>query len=230
MDTARYGNASSSSCCTLLLFSSNVFPPPSAICSHVQDNGAYYYYQTEPGKNYEDTLIDVKLYADKVGIPYRYVLLDSWWYFKGTNSGVSRWDAMPSIFPHGLEYLYNATNWPQQLHNRYWAANTSYAKQNGGPWNFIIDNDAGIALPTDPAFWDDLLTTKRDSGMIMYEQDWLDVQFGKPSKLKFNGFLTVTDRTPQLQSSATLARTWMMQMGEAAARAGVTIQGFDASV
>lgn len=173
------------------------------------DNGAYYYYQTEPGLNYEDTLIGVRQYADAAGIPYRYVLLDSWWYFKGTNSGVATWDAMPSIFPHGLEYLYNVTNWPQQLHNRYWASNTTYAKQNGGKWDFLIDQTGDIALPLDPAFWDMLLTTKRDTGMIMYEQDWLDVQF---------------DRTPQLQSSATLARDWMMQMGSAAARAGVTMQ------
>lgn len=43
--------------------------------------GAYYYYQTEDGipgkfgdgKNYEDTLIDVKKYADANAIPYKYV-------------------------------------------------------------------------------------------------------------------------------------------------------------
>ena len=60
----------------------------------------------------------MKSYADRVSIPYRHVLLDSWWYFKGANGGVSTWDAMPSVFPHGLEYLYNATGWVQQLHNR----------------------------------------------------------------------------------------------------------------
>ena len=38
------------------------------------------YYQTEPNKNYEDTLLDVKAYADNVSIPYRYILLDSWWW------------------------------------------------------------------------------------------------------------------------------------------------------
>jgi len=43
------------------------------------DNGAFYYYVTEEGKNYEDTLIDVKRYAEAVHIPYHYVLLDSWW-------------------------------------------------------------------------------------------------------------------------------------------------------
>ncbi len=88
-----------------------------------------------------------------MGIPYTNILLDSWWYFKGTAAGVSRWDPMPSVFPHGLEYLFNATGWVQQLHNRYWSANTTYAKQNGGKWDFLID-DNGFALPLDPGFWD----------------------------------------------------------------------------
>jgi hypothetical protein len=42
------------------------------------DNGAYYYYNTVPGLNYQDTLIEVKKYADAQQIPYAYVLIDSW--------------------------------------------------------------------------------------------------------------------------------------------------------
>ena len=52
------------------------------------DNGAYYYYNTEPDTDYGQTLVSVKKYADRVGIPYSYVLLDSWWYYKGQNGGV----------------------------------------------------------------------------------------------------------------------------------------------
>lgn len=33
--------------------------------------GAYYYYLTEKNKTYEDTIIDVKAYADEMNIPYR---------------------------------------------------------------------------------------------------------------------------------------------------------------
>jgi hypothetical protein len=43
------------------------------------DNGAYYYYNTVPGMNYQDTLIEVKKYSDEQQIPYAYVLLDSWY-------------------------------------------------------------------------------------------------------------------------------------------------------
>eukprot|EP00052_Salpingoeca_macrocollata_P034590 m.12039 g.12039 ORF g.12039 m.12039 type:complete len:746 (-) comp6683_c0_seq1:50-2287(-) len=171
------------------------------------DNGAYYYYQTEPNKNYEDTLIDVYNYAKAQGIPYRYILLDSWWYFKGKHDGVTTWDPMPDVFPHGLEYLYNVTGWSQQLHNRYWSADNTYAKQNGGQYDFIIQGEKGV--PTEQRFWDDLMLAKKKTGMFMYEQDWLDVEF---------------DDVPVLQTSATLARQWMLQMGEAARRNGVTFQ------
>lgn len=91
---------------------------------------AFYYYQTEdhqpgkrgppytPGKTYEETLIDVKAYADQEGIPYKYVLLDSWWYYQGEGSGVTNWIGRPDIFPHGNDYLRNATGWPIMGHNR----------------------------------------------------------------------------------------------------------------
>ncbi|EDQ89592.1 uncharacterized protein MONBRDRAFT_36925, partial [Monosiga brevicollis MX1] len=141
------------------------------------DNGAYYYYQTENNKTYEDTLLDVYDYAQQESIPYRYILLDSWWYYKGPHNGVTVWDAMPSIFPHGLEYFFNKTGWYQQLHNRYWSAETPYAKQNGGEYDFLIDESSQYAVPTEQAFWDQLMLDKRRSGMINYEQDWLDDEY-----------------------------------------------------
>jgi hypothetical protein len=49
-------------------------------------SGAFYYYHTVLNKTYEDTMIDVKAYADSVGIPYRHWLADSWWYYKGAHA------------------------------------------------------------------------------------------------------------------------------------------------
>lgn len=46
--------------------------------------------------------------------------IDSWWYFKGDGNGVKNWTAMPSVFPHGIGYVYNMTGWPVLAHNRYW--------------------------------------------------------------------------------------------------------------
>lgn len=175
------------------------------------DNGAYYYYKTEDNKNYEQTIIDVKTYADKEKIPYRHWLMDSWWYFKGDGNGVKNWTAMPKIFPHGIEYVHDATKWPIVAHNRYWSDNTDYAKQNGGKWDFILEPNShkGLAFPLQQEFWDWLLSDAKKWGLAVYEQDWLYNEFSE-----MNCTL----------SSAILGRQWLMQMGTAAAKNNLTVQ------
>jgi hypothetical protein len=49
---------------------------------YTTDNGAYYYYNTEPGKNYQDTILDLHAYMESMKIPIRWVLYDSWFYLK----------------------------------------------------------------------------------------------------------------------------------------------------
>lgn len=174
------------------------------------DNGAYYYYHTEAGKNYEETIIDVRADAEHRGLPYKYVLLDSWWYYQGCDNGcgVVAWDARPDIFPDGLSGLQSKTRWPYQLHNKYWDAKTTYAKQNGGRFEFVCDGDA-MCLPVEQAFWNELIANKSAAGMFMYEQDWQWIQF---------------NRTKQLHEDPTLGHMWMMQMNTAAATHNVTMQ------
>ena len=89
-------------------------------CRYWTDNGACYYYYSGNYDNYEDALEDVKKDADQKEIPYRYVQLDSWWYFKGRGDGVKNWTAMPSVFPNGIQSLQQKTQWPIVAHNRYW--------------------------------------------------------------------------------------------------------------
>ncbi|XP_070576646.1 uncharacterized protein [Ptychodera flava] len=173
------------------------------------DNGAYYYYKTESKKNYEDTVIDVKSHSDKIGIPYRYLQIDSWWYYKGELGGAKNWTAKPSIFPHGLVYVSDKVDLPIQAHNRWWASDTTYAKQNGGKFNFIIEADNGYGLPMDDEFWNYLLKSSREWGLIVYEQDWLDQQFG-------NMRATTSD--------VKVGRTWLLQMGRGASKNDMTIQ------
>lgn len=174
------------------------------------DNGAYYYYQTEPNKTYEQTLLDVKAYADSENLPYQYVLLDSWWYYKGEGGGVATWNARPDVFPNGLPSFYEKTGWTGMLHNRYWSTDTPYAKQNGGQYNFVIDNSS-VCVPDDQDFWNDLIANKTTNGqkMFMYEQDWLDVEF---------------DRSLWLHENISAAQLWMHQMNAGCTNSNVTIQ------
>lgn len=175
------------------------------------DNGAYYYYNTVPGLNYEETMISVKKYADEVGLPYRYVLLDSWWYFKGEDGGVTNWTARPDIFPNGIEAVYKSTGWLVQAHNRWWSPYNTYATQNGGQYLFDIDNIKNGSVPLEQKFWDDLLSIPTSNwGLRVYEQDWLYNEF----------YVYVSD----LLKSVSLGRTWLLQMGLAAEKNGLTIQ------
>lgn len=79
---------------------------------------AYYYYLTEEGKSYEETLVDVWAHAKEQRIPYRSLQLDSWWYHKGRDDGVTAWEARKEVFPHGLEYMRDTLKVPLIAHNR----------------------------------------------------------------------------------------------------------------
>lgn len=178
------------------------------------DNGAYYYYHVDnetgrwkQAESFEKTQIDVKAYADSEGIPYRYILLDSWWYPKDEHGGVTTWTADPTIYPHGLYSMWETTNLRVQGHNRYWSPHTPYAKQNGGDYEFIVEKEKSI--PVEQRFWDDLFANATKWGLAMYEQDWLHNEF--------EGLKCTLE-------SATLGREWLLQMGRGASNNGLTIQ------
>jgi hypothetical protein len=55
------------------------------------DNGAYYYYNTEPGKNYEQTMLDVKAYLLSLDLPVRAFQFDSCKLKSGAGVSVLFW-------------------------------------------------------------------------------------------------------------------------------------------
>ncbi|XP_072031493.1 uncharacterized protein [Amphiura filiformis] len=173
------------------------------------DNGAYYYYHTAPNMNYDETLMQVKKYSDGLNIPYRYFQLDSWWYYKGVGGGVKKWTSRPDVFPKGLQDFYNRLGLPLVAHNRFWANDTDYAKKNGGEWNFIVEPNNKKAIPQDEGFWNYLLSTSREWGLIVYEQDWLSTEFED---------MSATTQNPMVGS------TWMNTLGAGASMNDLPIQ------
>nr|XP_022327168.1 uncharacterized protein LOC111126669 isoform X3 [Crassostrea virginica] len=176
------------------------------------DNGAYYYYHTESNatgfnKTYQDTLIDVQKYSEAVNIPYGYLQIDSWWYYKGFQDSVKTWEARPDIFPNGIRYLYKKTGLPLVAHNRYWGHDTTYAEQNNGNFTFVVE--PFLSLPDDTNFWPTLFRNSKKWGLTVYEQDWLDIQ---------------TLGLVGLQTDLYLGERWMRQMAEAAEELNLTIQ------
>eukprot|EP01079_Euglenida_sp_SAG-EU17-18_P001622 gene1621-2852_t len=164
------------------------------------DNGAYYYYNPEPGKTYDQTLLDVQAYARSEGIPYRHVQLDSWWYIKGHGNGVKDWSPAPNTFPQGLGQFHAATGWRITAHNRMWSSDNVYDKRNGGNYTFL--DDGVVAMPLEQRFWNDTMSAGKDWGLYVYEQDWL-----------FTEFIGMD----QMLSSAMLATDWLRQMATGAA-------------
>lgn len=167
------------------------------------DNGAYYYYNPEPGKSYEQTLLDVNDYAMKEKIPYRHVQLDSWWYIKGKGGGTKIWNPAPNTFPNGLSSFKNKTGWRITAHNRMWSSDTVYRK------NFTWIDDGNVALPVSQDFWKWLMSYGKSWGLYVYEQDWL-----------FTEFIGMK----QMLTSPTLARDWLLQMGKEAENYDLVIQ------
>lgn len=174
------------------------------------DNGAYYYYNTVKNRTYEQTLYGVYKYSKEARIPYRYLQIDSWWYYKSDGTqGVTNWIPQSGYFPSGLRDFSEKTNWKYFAHNRWFSANNVYAKQNGGKYDFVIERDKDIALPQDKTFWKDFFHNATQWGLRMYLQDWLTLQFDKMSFTKEN---------------ITAARTWLLQLDEALDFYGIPTQ------
>ncbi|XP_046547865.1 uncharacterized protein LOC124257770 isoform X1 [Haliotis rubra] len=170
------------------------------------DNGAYYCWRSEDGKNYQDTVLDIKSYMVQIGVPIRYMQYDVTWY-SDLDNGVVTWSSPPGVFPNGPQWLYDKTEIPVFGYNPFWSSNTTYATANGGKYEFLIDGS--MALPLEERFWTDLLAGGRKWGLIAYEQDYLNKEFVGIQKL-------TTD--------IDLGRQWLTQMGNGAAKNGLTIQ------
>jgi hypothetical protein len=122
---------------------------------------------------------------------------------------VKNWTAMPEIFPHGLAYFQEQTQWSIIAHNRYWSGNTDYASQNGGAYEFIVDPIMHSAMPQSQEFWMDLFASSKRWGLTVYEQDWLYNELEGVSAALEN---------------VTVAKRWLTQMATAAEEHGIFIQ------
>lgn len=151
------------------------------------DNGADYYYNYDLDRGYAQTLIDlVGRYRDEK-IPIHYLQLDSWWYQKtftspnGKSEGKTKnaklpagnWNAYggtlvyrasPVLFPNGLADFHKKVDLPLVVHARWIDRTSPYHK------DYRI---SGVA-PIDPKWWDETAAYLKDSGVIEYEQDWLN--------------------------------------------------------
>ncbi|KAI0227999.1 hypothetical protein LSAT2_021487 [Lamellibrachia satsuma] len=115
---------------------------------------------------------------------------------------------MSKASPHtNGRHIFNLTQLPVVAHNRYWSHKVIYAKQNGGKFTFLMDGTNSI--PNDQSFWDYLFSSALQWGMVVYEQDFLNVQ---------------SEKILPLYTDLSLGQQWLQQMGEAASRYGIQLQ------
>lgn len=195
------------------------------VCSHLgywTDNGAYYYYKTEKGLNYEDTMVGIKNYFETKNIPIRYYNFDSWWYLKHTNKllttifrpivrllgggfygNTMRWEIDPEKFSTDLKTFHRERfQKPITAHNRRWDARSPYLKE----YKFITYKNHACPLNLD--FWSWLMRHASESGIIVYEQDWMKNQI---------------DSIPYLREKIDAKEKWLKNMARAGRENGVNV-------
>ncbi|MHB8815831.1 MAG: hypothetical protein ACYDAE_21575 [Steroidobacteraceae bacterium] len=136
------------------------------------DNGSTYYYKFVPSLGYEGTLLAVRDAYRKLGVPLAYMQLDSWWYPKEKGNslaamavnGETVYRASPEIFPKGLRAFEREIALPLLVHARWVAADSPYRREYAMSGNVVLS----------PAFWRSTAGYLHDSGVVMYEQDWLN--------------------------------------------------------
>ena len=151
------------------------------------DNGAAYYYNYDFSKGYANTLQGLVETYRQEQIPIRYLQLDSWWYYKTITNydgvagklkkseklppgewnrygGLLEYKAHPYLFTNGLAAFQKAVGLPLVTHNRWIDPSSPYHEK------YKISGIAAV----DPKWWDDIAGYCKASGIVTYEQDWLN--------------------------------------------------------
>ena len=168
--------------------------------------GSAYYYGTEPGMSHEETLLAVKEDADARDIPYAYMHLGSWFYFKEEGllspGGLILWEPKPDVFPDGLAAFQDRLGLPLLVHNRWFAIENAYRDD----YDFVEDRE--MALPLGRDIFDHFMDDAFSWGAFNYEQDWLINQFWGVSYLR---------------NHVNHAKTWMANIHDAVNDRGLTL-------
>ena len=186
------------------------------------NNGGYYYYNTEKKMSYEDTMLAIKDYFDDHNIPISYYNFDSWWYLKHTNKTLTTlfrplvrlsggglygntllWEVDPKNFTTDLKTFHREKfKKPITAHNRRWDARSPYVG------NYKFETYKNHAVPLEREFWQWLMKRAKESGIEVYEQDWMKNQIAS---------------MPILRQNFHAQENWLNNMATAAKEHGVDI-------
>ena len=186
------------------------------------DNGAYYYYNYDLTKGYAGTLEELVNRYRREQIPIHYLQLDSWWYYKTTTNpdgtpgaqkkseklpagewnrygGLLEYKAHPDLFPNGLASFQKTIDLPLVTHNRWIDPASPYHQ------HYQISGVAAV----DPKWWKMIADYLKTSGVVTYEQDWLD---------------RIYEYSPAFSTNLDTGEDFLNDMSRACARREITLQ------
>ncbi|MHB8581478.1 MAG: hypothetical protein ACYDA4_16660 [Ignavibacteriaceae bacterium] len=186
------------------------------------DNGADYYYNYDTTLGYSQTLLSLMKRYKNEGIKLGYMQLDSWWYeksiydvngipnadHKNQNLPYGKWNrygglisytADPFLFVNGLSSFDKKLNVPLITHSRWIDPTSPYRNK------YKISGYAAV----DPKYWDHIIKYIKSSGVICYEQDWLNYIYNK---------------SPQMSEDLSIGNAFTNGMADACMKAGLSIQ------
>jgi hypothetical protein len=186
------------------------------------DNGAGYYYNYDADKGYIGTLAALITRFHGEQIPLRYLQLDSWWYYKSTMDadgspgkakkvdklpagewnrygGTLEYKAHPDLFPDGLGAFQKSIGMPLVTHARWIDPASPYREEY---------KSSGLAM-VDPAWWNSIAEYLTTSGVVTYEQDWLD---------------RIYNYSPAFSSNVDTAEAFLDNMSRSCKEQGITLQ------
>ncbi|WP_201316410.1 hypothetical protein [Dyella sp. EPa41] len=185
--------------------------------------GGHYYYNYEyaEGLDYEESLVRFFQRSREAGLPFGYLQLDSWWYYKSSwnphekvgriknpalpdedwnrYGGLVAWKAHPGVFPKGMAAFHERVKVPFLAHNRFIDKDSPYRQR------YEISGVAAV----DRRYWNELADYAASNGIAIYLQDWLDATY------KFS---------PALRSVPDMGERFMDGMASAMAAHGITMQ------
>jgi hypothetical protein len=195
---------------------------PDGYLGYWTNNGGYYYYKPIKGLKLSETLVEVKKHTDSIGLPLKYMNLDSWWYIKdvqqwkrkllggfgrivggGLYGGTIAWEMDPNTMHVSPDELSKVTQTVFVAHNRWFSDKNIYKNQ------FKFQDENGKSICLDPEFWDLIMSNCKKWNINTYKQDWMNNQV-KACKI--------------LRDNPTTGNTWLMNMGNAAEKYDIKIQ------
>jgi hypothetical protein len=186
------------------------------------DNGADYYYNYDTTLGYANTLLTLGQRYEKEGIPLGYMQLDSWWYEKSIYDvngkpdadhknpnlpygkwnrygGIMSYSADPDLFKKGLSDFQKELDLPLATHSRWIDPNSPYHEK------YKISGYAAV----DPKYWKHIISYLKSSGVVCYEQDWLNY---------------IYEKSPELSENISAGNEFTDGMANACKDAGLTMQ------